>query len=235
LLEAKWRYYALIAKNILLYTGKKLEPENLPSKIEDTTEPGSVDEGDSGNNKYAGLFSILITGAIIIAGIVIVAIFKEDINAFGTYLLERYGNRGIDIILFLLTAISSSPLCLPIWQYVLVGTAMGYHVIRLAIIMALGSALGSLITYYVGRYFSNRRFFKKTFPNAEKNRWVHGRSKLYVSLALFLGTASPIPFDILYFACGIKKYPPLLLYLVNASGRLVRYIYLGYGLNYLSG
>ena len=185
--------------------------------------------------RSSGLISVLVTAGIIVAGIVIVAIFKDDINSFGAYLLERYGRNSIDLILFALTALSSSPLCLPVWQYVLIGTAMGYHVIRLAIVMALGSALGSLITYYMGRYFSNSRFFKKTFPNADRNHWIQGRSKLYVTIALFLGTASPIPFDILYFACGIKKYPAFLLYIVNTGGRLVRYIYLGYGFYYFSG
>ena len=181
------------------------------------------------SRKSKGLISILITASIIIAGIVIVAIFKEDINDIGLYLIDNYGQRNIDIILFTLTAVSSSPICLPVWQYVLVGTTMGYSVPHLAAVMALGSALGSLVTYYMGRLFGNSRFFTKRFPDAGKHRWVHGRSRLYVTLALFLGTASPIPFDILYFACGIKKYPPWLLYLANTLGRLVRYIYLGYG------
>ncbi len=209
---------------------------NDPSYIADDKTADDINTADADiTNKNSGLISILITAGIIIAGIVIVAIFKDDINNFGVYLLERYGRNSIDLILFALTAISSSPLCFPVWQYVLIGTAMGYHVIRLAIVMALGSALGSLITYYVGRYFSNSRFFKKVFPNADKHRWIHGRSKLYVTIALFLGTASPIPFDILYFACGIKKYPAYLLYIVNTGGRLVRYIYLGYGFYFFSG
>jgi len=212
-----------------------VKTQNQTDTVEITAADEAPAENGQNGSKGAGLASIIITAGIIIAGIVIVAIFKDDINNFGIYLIERFGRSSIDIILFVLTAISSSPLCLPVWQYVLVGTAMGYHVIRLAVIMALGSALGSIITYYLGRYFGTSRFFKKTFPNADKHRWVHGRSKLYVTLALFLGTASPIPFDILYFACGIKKYPPLLMYVVNAGGRLVRYIYLGYGFHLLSG
>jgi membrane protein YqaA with SNARE-associated domain len=201
----------------------KIDPPDLAAEA-DEGQPVTVNDG-----KNNGLMSILLTAGIIIAGIVIVAIFKEDINNIGLYLINRYGRQYIDIILFVLTAISSSPICLPVWQYVLIGTTMGYSVIRLALIMAFGSALGSLVTYYTGRLFGNSKFFRKRFPNAEKNRWVHGRSRLYVTLALFLGTASPIPFDILYFACGVKKYPPLLLYTANTLGRLIRYTYLGYG------
>lgn len=211
-----------------------MESSRIPSDIS-AIDAGVIpdDTGDvvveGKNRKSNGLISVLLTASIIIAGIVIVAIFKEDINNIGLYLIENYGQRNIDIILFTLTAISSSPVCLPVWQYVLVGTTMGYSVPHLAAVMALGSALGSLVTYYMGRLFGKSRFFMRRFPDAGKHRWIHGRSRLYVTIALFLGTASPIPFDVLYFACGIKKYPPWLLYIANTLGRLVRYIYLGYG------
>lgn len=184
--------------------------------------------------KNGGLISVLITAGIILAGIIIVAIFREDINGYGIELMHRYGSDRIDIVLFLVTAVSSSPICLPVWQYVLIGIALGYNVVRLAVIMALGSASGSLITYFFGRYFGQTGFVAKRFPGAREHPWVQGRSRLYVTLALFLGTASPIPFDILYFACGIKKYPPLLLFAACASGRIIRYLYLGYGFDFFS-
>ncbi|UCD17002.1 MAG: VTT domain-containing protein [Candidatus Zixiibacteriota bacterium] len=181
-----------------------------------------------------GYLSLLVTIGIVVAGITIVAVFREDIGSYGMKLIKHYGYRWIDVILFALTAISASPICLPIWQYILVGIAMGYHVVRLAVVMALGSAVGSQITYYFGKYCGNTRFVKKRFPNASEHPWIAGRSRQYVSLLLFLGTASPIPFDILYFACGIKSYPPHLLYVINVSARFVRYLYLGYGLHFLS-
>ncbi len=177
---------------------------------------------------------MLISVGIIIGGIVIVAIFQDEINRYGVALMQKYGRRQVDIILFLLTAVSAGPLCLPIWQYVLVGTAMGYSVIRLSVVMALGSAVGSQITYYCGRYFGETKFVKKRFPNASEHPWVQGRSRLYVSVLLFLGTASPLPFDVLYFACGIKRYPPQLLYVLTATARFVRYLYLGYGFSFFS-
>ncbi len=186
--------------------------------------------GKSGN----GFISAAITAGIIIAGMIIVGIFKDDINNFGMDIMRRYGQTQVDIILYLITAISASPLVLPIWQYVMIGVAMGYGIVHLAIVMALGSATGSVITYYIGRYFGNSKFIRTKFPKAQNHPWVNGRSKWFVTAALFLGTASPIPFDILYFASGIKRYPVLLLFFACVGGRIIRYMYLGYGFDFFS-
>ncbi len=189
--------------------------------------------GDSKPQK-GGAASILITAAIILAGMIIVAVFREDINRYGVGLMESYGRDKVDIILLLLTALSCSPICLPVWQYVLVGVAMGYGVVHLAVTMAIGAALGSLITYYIGRCFGQTRWVARRFHRAADHPWIRGRSKWYVTAIMFLGTASPIPFDVLYFACGIKKYPALLLFVTCAAARFVRYVYLGYGFDFFT-
>jgi membrane protein YqaA with SNARE-associated domain len=166
--------------------------------------------------------------------LIIVGIFKDEINAFGADIMRRYGRTQVDIILYLITAVSASPLVLPIWQYVMIGVAMGYGIVHLAVVMAFGSATGSVITYYIGRYFGHSRFVRNKFPKAQNHPWVAGRSKWFVTAALFLGTASPIPFDILYFACGIKRYPVMLLFVACVLGRIIRYLYLGYGFDFFS-
>jgi membrane protein YqaA with SNARE-associated domain len=182
--------------------------------------------------KKNGLAPVLITLAIILCGIILTAIFKEDILAIGERLMTRFGQEWVDCILFLLTAVSSSPLALPIWAYALVGVSLGYSVIRLAIVMALGSATGSLITFLVGRYFGDSAWLKRKFPNVHKHPWAYGKSRFYVTLMLFLGTASPIPCDVFYVACGIKRYPTLLFWVTMVAARFVRYLYLGYGFKY---
>ena len=187
------------------------------------------DAEDAGSNKKGSWWSVAITAAIILFGMVITAIFKDDIFAFGQALMERYGQTQVDLILFLLTAISSSPLALPIWGYALVGVAMGYNVIHLALVMALGSATGSLVTFLLGRFFGGRDWTKRKFPKLHKHPWAHGRSRLMVTLFLFLGTASPIPCDVFYAACGLKRYPTLLFWITMVAARFVRYLYLGYG------
>ena len=179
-----------------------------------------------------GLTTIIITVSIIVMGIVLTAIFNNDIVAVGNYLLTHYGQDWMDGVLFLITAISSTPLALPIWAYALVGIHLGYTVLRLAIVMALGSATGSMVTFWLGRYFSNTKWVKRHFPNIHDHPWTKGRSRTYVTWLLFIGTASPIPCDVFYVACGAKKYPTWLFWVTMVAARFVRYVYLGYGFKY---
>lgn len=179
--------------------------------------------------------SVGATVAIIVVGIVITAIFQKDINAFGVSLLESAGQGTVDVALFLLTAVSSTLLTLPIWGYVLAGVSIGYEVPRLALIMAVGSATGSLSTHFIGRYLSNRPFVKSRFPEIHNHPWTVGRSRRTVTLFLFLGTASPIPCDVFYLACGAKEYPAGLFWIATALARFVRYAYLGYGFSFALG
>ncbi len=176
-----------------------------------------------------GLTAIATTVGIIVVGIVLTLIFQDDINSFGVSLIESAGQEAVDVVLFSITAVSSTILMLPIWGYALAGIAMGYHVVRLAVVMALGSATGSLTTLLIGRYFSERSYIKRKFPNLEEHPWTAGKSRLVVTWILFIGTASPIPCDVLYLACGAKRYPIALFWPVIAAGRVVRYLYLGYG------
>ncbi|MCK4632805.1 MAG: DedA family protein [candidate division Zixibacteria bacterium] len=187
------------------------------------------------NENGLNVTSIAITAGFILTGMVTVGLFNEEIKEFGVGLMSRYGQGWVDIILFLLTAISSTPLALPIWGYAQAGVAIGYDVVRLASIMAVGSALGSLVTYAVGRYFSNSATVKKKFPKLMRHAWTEGRSRTYVTLFLFLGTAGPIPSDVLYAACGFKRYPVALFLVTMIVARFVRYLYLGYGFKYMIG
>jgi membrane protein YqaA with SNARE-associated domain len=201
------------------------------------TNPGrsEVAVGDSlplSSKSNRGWISIAITAAIILMGMIITAVFKDDLFAFGQSLMERHGQGKVDLVLFALTAVSSTPLALPIWGYALVGVAMGYNVVRLALIMALGSATGSSVTFLLGRHFGQSGWVRRKFPRLQEHPWAHGRSRWVVTAFLFLGTASPIPCDVFYAACGLKRYPALLFWVVMVGGRLVRYIYLGYGFDF---
>jgi len=219
--------------------GHQLTVRNIQTPIAPTatvtSNPHPVESSAGDRNtesKKGGLSPIIATMAIILCGIILTAIFKQDILDFGTHLMTDYGEGWMNLILFLLTAVSSTPLALPIWVYALVGVALGYHILWLAAIMALGSASGSLVTFLLGRYFGDSEWVRKRFPNLHKYPWAHGRSRVYVTLTLFLGTASPIPCDIFYVACGFKRYSPLLFWITMVAARFVRYCYVGYGLLY---
>lgn len=171
---------------------------------------------------------------IVLAGAVLVAIFRTDINDYGVALLTRFGQDWVDVILFFVTAISCTPIMLPVWGYAVAGAALGMSIVRLAAVMALGSTLGSYTTFMIGRYLGNRAWVKRRFPDLQKNPWTHGKSRMYVTMILFFGTVSPLPCDVIYAACGAKRYPALPFAITMAAARFVRYMYVGYGFLYVS-
>jgi len=216
--------------------GRLLEIEN--GNLYDTGAVGDATDKlavpTSGEEKKGKLSSVLITVGIMLVGTALAGLFKDDINAFGMGLMNRYGQGWIDVVLFLITMVSCTPLVLPVWGYALAGVALGYNVVRLAAVMAFGSALGSFVTFTLGRYFGNSGWIRQRFPNIHRHPWTHGRSRTFVTLALFVGTSSPIPCDVAYVACGAKRYPALLFLVTMIVARFVRYIYLGYGFSYFS-
>ena len=173
------------------------------------------------------LFAVIV----IITGIALPLIFREEIITVGKTLLITYGQDRIDFILYILTTISSTPIALPVWIYAILGSMLGFEPTRLIIVMGLGSMTGSTITYYLARYFGKSKFIKRNFPNIENHPWTEGRSFWVISLILFTGAASPIPFDILYAACGLKRYPILLFAPIICIAFIIKFAYLFYGYN----
>ena len=183
----------------------------------------------------SGIWPILFTAFLIISGSVAVLVFPAEMNAFALSLLDQFGENNMDLALFILTAISASPLCLPVWVYTMAGTAMGYDLFHLSLVMALGAGAGSTVTYYLGYRFGQARYLRRKFPKALSHPWIEGRSRRVVTILLLLGTITPIPLDVFYLACGIKKYPPLLFMAMIILGALVKYFYMAYGFSFLGG
>lgn len=177
--------------------------------------------------------TVLFALIVIITSIVLPFIFKEEIVNIGKTLLLTYGQDRIDIVLYLITTVSSTPIALPVWIYAILGSMLGFEPIRLIIIMGLGSMSGSTITYFIARYFGKSKFIKKNFPNLENHPWTEGRSFWVISLILFAGAASPIPFDILYAACGLKRYPILLFAPIVFIAFTIKFAYLFYGYDFI--
>ena len=173
--------------------------------------------------------TFVVTVLMIITSIVLPLVFREEIISFGQTLLLSYGQERIDFILYLITTVSSTPLALPVWIYAILGSMLGYEPLRLILVMGLGSMTGSTITYFIARYFGKSKFIRRNFPNIENHPWTKGRSIWVVSLILFTGAASPIPFDILYAACGMKRYPILLFAPIVLLAFLIKFAYLFYG------
>ncbi|GJM15700.1 MAG: hypothetical protein DHS20C13_10270 [Thermodesulfobacteriota bacterium] len=173
--------------------------------------------------------TVLFALIVIVTSIVLPFIYREEIVNIGKTLLLTYGQDRIDIVLYLITTVSSTPIALPVWIYAILGSMLGFEPIRLIIIMGLGSMSGSTITYSIARYFGKSKFIKRNFPNIENHPWTEGRSFWVISLILFAGAASPMPFDILYAACGLKRYPILLFAPIVFIAFTIKFAYLFYG------
>lgn len=178
-------------------------------------------------------WALIFTVLLIIMSIVVPLYYQDEFFRFGRYYLSKYGQTRLDLTLFLITFVSSTPLAVPVWSYAVFGAAMGFDPMRLIIVVSLGAACGSSVTYFIGRYFGSTKFIRKRFPNLERHPWTSGRSVFIVSLILFLGTASPLPIDVVYAACGLKKYYFYLFWPIAFCGRIVKYTYLIHGYMYI--
>ena len=223
-----------IVPTILSLTGKKpLRPTDGRILATDREHPLPGEDLATARPKGSGAWPIVLTVAIMVFGIALSSVFKKDVFSLGERLLKIYGQSWVDGTLFFVTAVSSTPLVFPIWPYAMIGVSLGYGIFHLAMVMALGSATGSLVEFYMGRCFGDSGWFKRRFPNVHKHPWSHGRSRWYVTGMLFLGTASPLPCNVFYIACGIKSYSAALFWMIMVAARLVRYTYLGLGFKYL--
>lgn len=173
--------------------------------------------------------TFIFAAVVLITSIVLPLIFREEIVTFGKTLLVTYGQDRIDLILYILTTVSSTPIALPVWIYAILGSMLGFEPMRLIIVMGLGSMTGSTITYFIARYFGKAKFVQRNFPNVEKHPWTEGRSRWLIGFILFTGAASPIPFDIMYAACGMKRYPIALFIPIVFISFCIKFTYLFYG------
>ena len=179
--------------------------------------------------------AVVFTALLVIMSLLIPLYFRDEFFGLGAYFINKYGQDKLDITILIIAAISSTPLALPVWCYAVFGAAMGFSPVRLILVVSMGAALGSSFTYFLGRFFGNTKIVRKKFPNLERHPWTSGRSALIVSILTFLGTASPFPIDVVYAACGLKKYPFFLFWPIAFVARVVKYTYLVYGFKYIQG
>jgi membrane protein YqaA with SNARE-associated domain len=178
--------------------------------------------------------AIGITLLMLLASSVVSFLFGERLLDFGGSLITSYGQRNADVILYLITAASSSPLTLPVSAYAVLGTLLGYEPGRLVTLIALGAVTGSSVSYFLGRCFGDRPFVRRRFPDVQNHRWTKGRSLRVVSLMLFGGALSPIPVHPLYAACGMMRYPAALFIPIVFLGWWIRMGALVMGIKFIS-
>ena len=166
--------------------------------------------------------ALLVTFGMVLASTAVSLFYGERLLDFGESLLTSYGQRNTDIMLYLITAVSSSPLTFPVTAYAVLGTLLGYEPGRLITLIALGAVTGSSVSYILGRCFGDTRFVRRKFPEVQNHRWTKGRSLRVVSLMLLGGAMSPIPVHPMYAACGMMRYPAALFIPIVFLGWWIR-------------
>ncbi|MBD3257909.1 hypothetical protein GF377_05715, partial [candidate division GN15 bacterium] len=112
--------------------GEQCGPDDAPNSASDggfrasTDADGSPTEAlkeefERSSSSKGGRTTIFVSIGIMLFGIILTSIFKEDITAFGESVMASVGREWFDIVLLAVSAVSSSGLALPIWAYMLVG------------------------------------------------------------------------------------------------------------------
>ena len=178
--------------------------------------------------------AVAVTFVMVLASSGVSVLFGERLLDFGENILTSYGRTNTDIMLYIVTAVSSSPLTLPVSAYAVVGTLLGYEPGRLITLIALGAVTGSSVSYLLGRCFGDKPFVRRRFPEIENHSWTRGRSLRVVSLILFGGAMSPVPVHPMYAACGMMRYPAALFVLIVFLGWWIRIGIVVMGIKFIS-
>jgi len=171
---------------------------------------------------------------MLLASMTVSALFGGKLLDLGEGLLRSCGQRNTDIILYLITAVSSSPLPLPVSAYAVFGTLLGYEPGRLITLIAFGAVTGSSVSYLLGRYFGKTPFVRRKFPEVESQSWTKGRSLKVVSLILLGGALSPLPAHPMFAACGMMRYPAVLFFPIVFLAWWIRIGIVVMGIEYIS-
>ncbi|HVY55819.1 MAG TPA: VTT domain-containing protein [Thermodesulfobacteriota bacterium] len=178
--------------------------------------------------------AVAVTVVMVLVSSGVSVLFGERLLDLGEDILTSYGRTNTDIMLYLVTSISASPLTLPVSAYAVAGTLLGYEPGRLITIIALGAVTGSSVSYLLGRCFGDSPFVRRRFPEMENHSWTKGRSLKIVSLILLGGAMSPIPVHPMYAACGMMRYPAALFLLLVFLGWWVRIGFVVMGIKLIS-
>ncbi len=164
--------------------------------------------------------------AFMATAFVLSQLYKEDLVGFGRELLIHYHEKYLYVLLFTLPMLSSTLFPLPVFIYVMTSVMLGFPVVKSCIMVGLGSSFGSFSSYLLGRYFSHTPFVaRKLRKNSKAN--LAGKSRLWAGSALFFGTVSPMPMDVLYVTAGLLRYPWLPFLILVAIARIIRYTLMG--------
>jgi len=125
------------------------------------------------------------------------------------------------------------PIEFPLLTYMLRGRP---QVVHATLVVALGSAVGCVLSYWAGRAAYELVFgYFEARPGLEAALVAAGaRINAYGALAVGLAMMSPVPVQVASFAAGAAAMSPGVFFLAAFIGRLIRYGAMG-GILYVFG
>lgn len=167
----------------------------------------------------------------VIAGLFLVAGLSWYLGQrFDSSTIERFGYVGI----FLVSLLSNASVLLPLAPTIAVVIAGAWWLdpLWVAIVAAIGSAIGELVGYALG--VTGKRALPETETVARLERWLRHHTTGMV--VLFILAAVPNPaVDIAGILAGAVGYPWWTFLLVVTLGRLLRYGLLAVGASFWVG
>ena len=155
-------------------------------------------------------------------------------------LVYAFGYLGV----FLGSLLGSATIFLPVPSFLIVFIAGSLlNPLAVGILAGIGSALGELTSYFIGRglHYGKKKLSKKKGIRKNRgwiekfNKWFRGR---YGFALIIIFAALPLPDDIIGLYCGIIRYGWKRFFVASLIGKLVLGIltaYAGfYGLTFLA-
>ena len=104
------------------------------------------------------------------------------------------------------------------------------NLLLVVLIATIGSTIGGYTTFVMGRVF--RAYARKKISEEKLERYDHMFQK-YGPQAIFLGSFTPLPFDIVALAAGLLMVSSLLFITVTFIGRFLRYFLMSQYVDYM--
>ncbi|MBS3054759.1 MAG: VTT domain-containing protein [Candidatus Aenigmarchaeota archaeon] len=140
-------------------------------------------------------------------------------------LLEQFGYLG----LFLVSAISSATIFLPLPGYLVIPiAATTLNPFLVGVVAGAGSAVGEMTSYGIG--LGGRKLSGKA--KKDLNAWFERLKNWFARYngvaIIFAFSALPLPFDVMGLFCGAIKYDARKFFIATLSGKVMRYLILAY-------
>lgn len=175
------------------------------------------------------LWPLLAIAFVITLVLLASTLYRPELEALGRGLLSRFGNGGLLLGTFLADAFHVP---IPPQFYLFVTVTSGTPQLPALGLIGLGSLLGGLCAYCVGRWLSHRALARRWFARAEAR--IEHLFARYGIWAVVLGSLGPIPFSTLCNTAGFYRMParPFALFILLRIPRLLFFyliIRLGWG------